>query len=387
MTNWLKKVASIGLVTSSLLFLPGCWDYQKINNKAMVYGISVDPIQDHPELLSFTFQIPLLGSEGTSADDTSSVGTDGGGGNTTSLSYRNFTVDARGMSDALAKAQLQYSKAFYLSNLQTVVMNDQLNAEQIQGVMSELTRSTNVDKLAYLFFSKQPAREIFESKSASAPADAISEFLAISLKSYGYTTRTHLWEFWRDLKGNGIDPQVPLVKTTDEGFKIYGLLGFHDTRPTIELSADDALYFNFIAEPMTNVVMWVKDGNRWFEVGQIKTRRKITASLENGKAVLHASVRIRGSLLQDETNGRVPLTDAESEHYQRALEAQVRDSSIQVLHQLQKEQLDLYGFGRYVFVHHPSTEAFIEKKWPQTFADAKPEFDIKVTIFQKGNLL
>lgn len=385
MNGRLQKWLSVGLVTLSILFLPGCWDYQKINNKALVYGIGIDPVKGQPEKLSYTFQIPLLGQSGDESGS-SSVGATSGGESSAS-SYRNFTVEARGMSDALSQAQLQYSKMFFLNNLQAIVVNDKLTGVQVRSAISELMRSISVDKLAYVFFSPELASKIFEAKTTAAPADTISEFLAISLKSYGLTTRTHLWEFWRDLTGVGVEPQVPLVKTTGNGLEIYGLMGFRGTRPTIQLSADDTLYFNCVAESVSHMVIWVKDGQKWFEVGQLHSKRSLSASVKDGKPVLHARIRMRGMLMQDESDGRKELSNAEMEHYQAVAAGQIRQRSTEVFHELQAKKIDLYGFGRFIFIHKPSTEKFIKQKWPDMFAKAKPEFDIKLTLSQKGTLM
>lgn len=385
MNGRLQKWLSVGLVTLSILFLPGCWDYQKINNKALVYGIGIDPVKGQPEKLSYTFQIPLLGQSGDESGS-SSVGATSGGESSAS-SYRNFTVEARGMSDALSQAQLQYSKMFFLNNLQAIVVNDKLTGVQVRSAISELMRSISVDKLAYVFFSPELASQIFEAKTTAAPADTISEFLAISLKSYGLTTRTHLWEFWRDLTGVGVEPQVPLVKTTGNGLEIYGLMGFRGTRPTIQLSADDTLYYNCVAESVSHMVIWVKDGQKWFEVGQLHSKRSLSASVKDGKPVLHARIRMRGMLMQDESDGRKELSNAEMEHYQAVAAGQIRQRSTEVFHELQAKKIDLYGFGRFIFIHKPSTEKFIKQKWPDMFAKAKPEFDIKLTLSQKGTLM
>ncbi|WP_456057549.1 Ger(x)C family spore germination protein [Alicyclobacillus dauci] len=60
-----------------LLFLPGCWDYTKINERAQILGIGVDPSGSSTNRLRYTFQVPNL-EQGSQSKEGQATG--GGGG-------------------------------------------------------------------------------------------------------------------------------------------------------------------------------------------------------------------------------------------------------------------------------------------------------------------
>ena len=370
--------------TACLFFLPGCWDYQKINDRAPVIGIGVDPVRDDTRRMSYTFQIPIF-EESSTGGGTPGSGSSGGG--SSAEQYQDFTVTSHGLVEALRLAQLQYPKVFYLSNLQVVVMSDHLASSQIRSVTSELERTPTVDKLTLICFTAQAAKDILESKGEQIPADSLDRSLGTGLKQHAYTTRTRLWEFWRDWKAIGIDPQTPVVQSTDSKIRLHGMLVLSDTTPKVQLSPADTLYFNLVAGSVRGVAIWVEDGNRSFEVGELQSRGNISASIVHGKPELRAVIRVRGVIMQDETRDETILTTSEIARYRKVMEREMQAHAEKIVRQLQQQQTDAYGFGRYILIHDPSMQTLISTQWPKMFADAKVDIQVKVIQLHKGTLM
>jgi spore germination protein KC len=387
MRRWRRRFTRFGLLCASAFLLAGCWDYQKINERAQVIGIGVDPLGKDSRLLSFTFQVPILAASGPT----------GGGGagpspsqSSSTAKYQNFTVRAYAIADALSKAQMLYDKSLYLSNLQTVVLNRRLSGQQIQSVVAELMRDPHVDKLAWLVFSPESSsKEVLEWNNFTAPADIVDRFLSVGLKQHGYTVRTRLWQFWRDANRIGLQPLVGMVTKTGKGhgIQVYGSIAFDRMNPKAVLKPRDTLYINFVKGQVINISMWVKNGRKAFEITDLESSSKISTTMEQGIPVLHARIKVRCNLSQDEDRGTVLLTQDEILRYEKVAARQIQEGVLRTLQTLQRRRLDVYGFGRYYFIAHPRAKEAIEKNWAEWFSRARADVDVNVQIERKGNLI
>jgi spore germination protein KC len=385
-SRWGNALA-VAVVCVSSFTLTGCWDYQKINDRAQIIGIAIDPVENQPRQLSITLQVPVFDSkEGKGADVQQTTGESATIPGATKT-YRNFVTRGQGVSDAISKAQMHYDKMFYLGNIQSIVLNQQLTNEQVRKVVSELVRTPSLDKLAWILVSQQSARDIFEAQSASAPADTLDRFLGANLQQHGYTTRTRLWEFWRDAQSLGIQPRAGLVRSLKTGLQVYGMVAFQNMGPSLEVQPHDTLYFNLVNDKVNRMAVWVQDGDRSFEVGDLKSKAKLSVTMQGKSPVLHAKIKGTAIVLQDETDGQTQLTSAEMHRYEGLLEKQVETEGKRVLQRFQQNKVDAYGFGEYVFLHNPSTQKFIQTQWPDAFAEAKSDIQVKITLLRKGSLM
>ncbi|WDL96059.1 Ger(x)C family spore germination protein [Alicyclobacillus sp. ALC3] len=385
MKTTLHKLAVCASSIVCLMFIPGCWDYQKINDRAPVIGIGVDPVPNQPKMMSYTFQIQVF--DKSTSEGNSDQGEGSSGGASSSAEHQNFTVRARGVQDGLRYAQLQYPKTFYLSNIQSVVMSEKLTGGQIQSVITELERSPTVDKLAFVCFTPESAKDVMDTPGRVAPADAIDRVLGSSLKQHAFTTRTRVWQFWRDWKEFGVEPQAPIVITEDSHVQMRGMLALRDLTPTEQLSPAETLYFNLVASSVNQIAVWIDDRGSSFEVGHIQSNRRISASMLHGVPVLHAIVRVNGVIVQDETRNEKILTNPEIERYRKVMEEEMQRKATEAVQRLQQQRDDAYGFGRYILVHDPSTRRVVSTRWPEMFARARVDIKVKVTRLQKGTLM
>lgn len=377
MTPLLSKLFLLSGACLAILFLPGCWDYQRINDRAEIIGIGVDPAKHSTSQLSYTFQVPLFGQ--------SSGGTPSGAA--ASNKFLDFTVAAQGMADAIAKAQLTYNRVFYLGNLECIILNECLDQEQIKRVVSEVMRDPSTDKTSYLLFSSQPTVKLFSLHGEEPTAESINRFFMIGAKQNGYTVRMRLWQFWTIQHAVGHDLSAGLIRIENGSLQIYGLLPFRGNRPLAEVSANDALYYNLMNASSDHAAVFVKDEHKSFEMGDLHGHSHISTSLKGGVATLHADVRLDGIVLQDETHGDQILTDAEMRRYEKVAARDLQRRCGRVLHALQQERSDIYGFGYYLVVHDPRTKEYVSDQWPEVFAHAKTDVQIHVSLGRKGNIM
>lgn len=378
MTRVLSKIVALCSACAMILFLPGCWDYERINDRAEIIGVGVDAVKNNPQKLSYTFQVPLFGGPSASGPSTNGSAAD---------KFLDFTVDAQGMADAMAKAQLTYNRIFYLGNLECVILNKHLKEDQIMRVISELMRDPSTDKTSYLLFSPQSTVDVLKLKGEEPTAESIDRFFTIAAKQNGYTTPTRLWEFWTTEYSLGHDPHAGLVRIEKGRLKMYGLIPFRGTKPLPEISSEDALYYNLVNGNSNHVALWVEDGHKAFEIGSIHGYSKLSTSWKGKIPILHADIRLDGILLQDETLGEQKLTDGEMRRYEEVAAQLIQQKCIHSLEVLQKERTDIYGFGECTVYHQPLTKRIVQQHWTDLFAHGIPDIQVRVAIDRKGSIM
>ena len=367
MNSRLSIVLKSCWIVGVTLFLPGCYDYEKINDRAQIMGIGVDPVQGTSDLLSYTFQVPELGLGGGSADQSSGNPGPGAMG-----PNRNFTAQAHSVSEAIALAQLKYDKMFYLGNLECVVLNRQLNSNAIQHVVNELMSTRPTDKLAWIPVTPDLAQAVLNCQnSEEAPAEMMDRWLGATVSQYGHATRTRLWQFWRDTRLLGVQAHTGLVKIEGNKLVIYGMQAFHGTTPTFELTPTETLYYNFIEGRVSGLSMSIGEHPHLFDVRDVSCRSKQFVLQQGATATLGVRIRVKGTLVTNISDRTESLSDRDMQKYEGLMAAEIQKKAYAVIQKLQQNHVDSIGFGRTLLLSHPAAESNIDTKWTSCLPRAR----------------
>lgn len=367
------------LLVSVLGFLPGCWDYQRINYRDQILGIGVDTAAENSSELEYTFQIPTF----------ESAGGQGGGtltGPTSSKQYKNVSVVGKSLADAMSHAQTELDKNLFLGNLQTVVLGRNLNSNQVNKVIAELMRNPQIDRLAYVLIASNKAQDIYNIKTQETPADMISSSFDGSVTEVGYCTRTRIWQFWRDKLEAGVEPLVGLVDAGGDHLNMSGMVAFRGTDPVLELSPDDALAVNFLRNDVKRINMAFRTEIGTISIGNVTATSHLSvvnSSLSSPR--LSAFVRVNGILLQDDIKESTrTVTTSVIAHYEQVVEKELEERISRAFNLAQAKGCDVFGYGIRVLVRHPGEIATIDQKWSDAFKKAKFTVQVKMDITKKG---
>ncbi|MCL6637378.1 MAG: hypothetical protein K6T26_05470 [Alicyclobacillus sp.] len=241
MHRW-RRLARWVLACGLLITLPGCWDYQRINYRESIIGIGLDPAPDQPNQLRFTFQSPVFANAGQQGQGAGQPQAPSQASSTSS--FRNYTVVARSLHEAITNAQVQADKQFFLGNLQAIVFNRNISPEMLRKVISELIRDPTVDNLAFILATDDSATELMNSGANAAPSDRIDRLLEESVRQHAHMVRTRLWEVWRDQETSGRAVRVGMVHAGNE-LSVGGLLALQQAKPILELTPEDVMGYEF----------------------------------------------------------------------------------------------------------------------------------------------
>lgn len=376
----MKQVAKTPLLVFTslcLLFLSGCGDYRKINDRAQVIGIGVDPIENDPAHLRYTFQIPNLEHEGLSSGPSMSA----------NLDYKNFVVDGVSLHTALAKAQTEYNKGFFFGNLESVVLNTHLTERNYLHVTEQLMRDETADKMASMIATNVPAQDILSVKTTTPPATTLESMWQVSLAQRGYTANERLWRFWRDAETVGLQTHLPLVEIDGDNLHIDGTELFIGYTPTSSMSSDDTVFYNLMARKLHHLNLTIPDKDKTFDIKYTKSKSKISVSILHGRPVLHDKIRVHAALASNEDHGESPVSQAEFHRYEQVMNVYFRQECTRVLRELQDKQIDVIGFGQWFAISNQDQIERVRANWGQMFRNATVDIQVTSHIVHSGNLL
>ncbi|MFX4301136.1 Ger(x)C family spore germination protein [Alicyclobacillus tolerans] len=388
-----QKILTLSFTTVITLFLPGCWDYHRINDRAQVIGIAVDAVPKQPQLIQYTFQVPLF-SDPESRGKVGGIRAGEGGKqpsatNASSDKFRNFTEVAPTLMQAITHAQMHYDRNFYFNNLESVILSEKLKTSTIEKVLAALMRSGNIDKMAFVAFSRDPAKDILAVEASSPPADVMERILGGDLKQIAYVARTRLWEYWRDFVSIGVDPHAPTVKVDPDGNLMFsGLYAVNRGKQSVNLTPEETMMFNLINNQIKNASLWVNYGGQPFELSFMRgSGRFFVTNVPSSHPVLHIRATVRAQLAQDPNWGLENVSQKELYQDEWRASQQMDEEIRATIEKLKNKDLDILGFGQQVSVLHPRLKSYIEHDWGRAYKQAQIDVKVRMLINYKGNLM
>ncbi|WP_169793980.1 Ger(x)C family spore germination protein [Alicyclobacillus acidiphilus] len=368
------------IVLCLLLCLPlsGCWDYHRVNDRAQVTGIAVDPDPDNSHHVIFTLHVPIFSQSSNSSGSNMS-------GSGSAKHYKNFTVSCGTLSTALSELQTRNSKEFYLASLQVLILNEHLQDKQIERVVASIMGNMSSDKLAFIFMTPETAAGFLSGSSIDEPVDDLVNVFS-RVRQSGYTVRRRTWEFWRDTTQPGINPTTAMLRSSPEGFDVGGAVVFEGFQPVCELPMQDVVYYNIILGKLKNMAISFEYNDSDFELLHIKSTSKRFVRQVHGHLQLVLKILLKGDLDVNATNGEIEVSPQDMQLYEKAVETTVEQHTIEVIRACQRNKVDPFGFGLRDMVVHPKDASIISNHWSTLFSSAQIDVRVKAEIGHKGAL-
>lgn len=370
--------------------LSGCWNYNELDELALVTGISIDKGNEG-------FTVNYMISNASKSDAKSS-------GNETG------TVIYEGSGSTLSKAveniNQKLPKVPYLSHLEVVVISEEVAKDDILDTMDFLLRNPECRKEIYVLISnKVDAKDVLSilTPLESFPSENIKSNITSSPTSPTTTTTIKYSEFLKMLIEEGIDPSLGVVElegnvnkgqsqesndksrqdaiiklTTTAIFRNNKLIKFTDENESVAINILNNRLDNMYLETEYNgdsVVTYITS---------IKVKKKV--QIENNIPKLAIEVSGDGSLL--EVNSKIDLQEPKTINSLKS-EAEEKLNSIlyTVINIMKEEKTDVLGIGNYIYKYKNNYWKSIKNGWDD---EILPNLDVKIksniNLSSKGSL-
>lgn len=277
----MKKIILLIVI---LFGITGCYDYQELNNRAIVSGISIDYEEDQ-----YIVNYEILNNKKSNT--------------TEGQSNKAYLVEGTGETivEAFINAGDKISKETYLSHLKVLVLSEIAAKEKLRDIVDYMLREPNIRNIFLPVIAKNcSAKEILESATEEEPV--ISEKINSLIDNNKYNENTAITidfdGFMDKLEDERIDPVITSIDLVDGLPSLAGIAIFESGKLKSILSLESASIYNVLTNESANHHLKIpcedKDGYIIINLYQNKK-----TDFEITEDTLKISSKLKASVLKD----------------------------------------------------------------------------------------
>lgn len=339
--------------------LSGCWDRLEIEDRAVILGLAIDPMQkDEVESVTgpsavgsvpgykITAQVAIPGRISLGPGE-------GSAGGSSERPVWVLTATGKTFDDAMNILQKDLADRIFLGHLGVIIINQKLGQEQgIKDLQDYLRRNAEVRRLAWMVISEGEAKQTMEAapKLERVPTLYLSGTLDHAVQ-LGKIPNEFLGKFWSDEDSLGEEPVLPLISVKDsERISLEGLALFKEYRLVGTANPLETMAYMQLTNQRKGgyaLAVPMQDGNETKSVSLRATNRSTRIRLHpvNGQPNFSTYTRIEINI--EESTSREPLQNQIPTLEHRASTA-VMQKQEEFLLKLKALRTDSIGFGERV---------------------------------------
>lgn len=386
MKAFMYKITKIFLTVSSLLLLPGCWDYESIANRASVIGMGVDPSDNDPQKILITIQYPILSQSGGQTEGAQ----EGGTGSTSS--FKNLSTECYSISEGLRQLQQKMDHQIDMAQLRDIVVSSKLSPKMMGSAIAQTIRMPKMNRLAFLCTTNDSARDVMSVKGTDTSP---MEFLvkAKEVHQRGFILQKPLWQYWRDENQIGIEPVIAMVKvgtdkdTGKDTLELNGSEAYKHNQPTIELNPYETFYLNMLSAKVRDMALDVPVKGGVFSLEELRSNNGLEVKGTPDNLTLIDHISVRATLGKVTTTTEATSRETDLRHLEQQASNYLENQLTSTLKKFQAQKDDVVGFGRIYLQRHPEDDTKMKQEWNDVFSRAKLDIKVNVAITSRGMLI
>lgn len=368
----MRKFHFLLIIVSLILVLSGCWDRTEINDLAYVVATGVDKGQK--QRYRFSVQVPLPSSLG-------GAGSSGGGGGTSGEGP--FFVargTGRNLQEGMEDIQARLSRELYFAHRRVLIIGEEQARAGIMEILNSVFIQPQSRLSTFLIVSKGDAVKLLkaEPKMEQFSAEAIRE---MAKTGSDQTVK----DVMQDIDRPGQEAIVPLIETTGTMKKDKN--GKEVLMDSFAVFKGDKLSF-ITNHRESHGILWLiekmnkkdysfsvsKDKEMTVRIINQNVHRRFTTV--NGRPKFDLSVRVTGTLLENEPNLRIE--DPKTYHFIiDKMEQKIKQDIQIILKHSHSHGVDVNGFGWYLFKKQNQKW---ENNWKNGWEDLLPNLKVNVKV-------
>jgi len=380
----LQAVMRLILACALLIPITGCWDRVEVNDLALVMAAGIDTKTDRTIELSIQVYVPRAAATGGMGGTSNQVSK---GGQTLVHSATGTTI-----SDAMSKLQSRLPRRIFWGHNEVFIFGEAEAKKGIRSHIDFITREPQVRGNAYLFVSKQKAKDILallpplERDSAEVLKEMVRSDIGINVN-----TSKILEMMTGDAKAAAIPyieilpPQANEQQNTTNPyitgtavFKRDKMIGRIDDKVT-----RGVLWFR--DELKRAIVTLIPQGEREeISMNLLRAQSKLIPSIKNGRWIITVKAKTEDDIIENGTHLDVSSPEV-IDKLEKALTDDVKRKMNAALNQLQKKMnADIIGFAEAFHRKYPQQWKKAKNRWDEIFPHVEVQMDVNAAVRRPG---
>ncbi|SDT28659.1 spore germination protein KC [Paenibacillaceae bacterium GAS479] len=285
------------------------------------------------------------------------------------------TIDAKEISEGLRILKSHVDKEIDLGHCKVFVLGDELARDDITAATEWMIRRRDIQSSAFVAVGYPDGMSILKKMPLSERYSGNTLFLTFGsdgTKS-SFIRPEKLFDLFRRINEHGMDPYLPLIRVSKNGYEVDQLNLLDKKRIRLLLSADETQLFNQIDKETINSTFKTtyKDNSVMLAVTDLRVQYKIQR-LPDGRGKLSMHIHIGGTIEE----GPNDILSQHSEEVERKLAQDVEKNTVKLLKRIQRAGVDPLHFGLRYRATHKSSTAFEE--WQELYPTM--QFDVHSTV-------
>ncbi len=374
----------------SIFLLTGCWNYNELNDLALISGISIDK-DEEGFIVNYMISNSSKSESKSNSNETSTILYEG----------RGSTI-----SKATENINQKLPKIPYLSHVEVIVISEEVAKNDMLKAMDFLLRNPESRKEIYLLVSKDvKAKDTLSilTPLESFPSDNIKSNITSSTNEIATTSTIKYSEFLAELIQRGIDPTLGVIEVEgniergqnqesndnarqDAIIKLTSSAIFKNEKLVYITTQDESTAIDILNKKLQNIYIETECNNEKIVTYITSIDAKTKVKIENNKPKVTIDVKGDGSLI--EVNCKVNLEDSKIiEEIQQQVEEKLKTFLYQGINICKKYKTDTFGFGNKIYKVNPKYWKSIEEKWnDELLPQLDVEIKISIDLYSKGSL-
>lgn len=348
-----------------LLFIPlllsGCYDYNELNDLAIVSGIGIDYEDNEYKVI---FEIVSTKKEGES------------GGSGSSSTY-NVSASGSTVAEAFANNGSNMDKVGYFDHIETVVINEEIAKNHLEDVAEYLVRGSKIRNEFVLVIAKDTsAEDIIKATSKEKPIAAtfIVDMLRYSESSNSAGYYVPFTKILGNILTGGEDAMVSVVSLDDKDIIMEGMAVFKDFKLAYIFDNNDAAILNMLNNYQGRTVFFEhKCGEQQQTVISIY-ESKLEIAPANDKLMIKGVLNAR---INEENCGYDLKSEDAYKELQTVFKQVIEEDIRKVINKLKLAESNALNIGKAYYNKYRKPDYF---KW----LNQNIEFDLNLKVNKKG---
>lgn len=368
----LRKIILAGLLSIAIFVVSGCWDMVDIDRRFFVGNIGIDKAAVDDKL-KVEFTMPIVRK-------ISGEGGQGGGGGGSTIASVSTVSDS--IHAAARQMSHRLSRRLFFEHTRVILIGEEAARDGIEGVVNFLSRNTEVNRRGRIMVVKGKAEDALKVKNEYETLLAM--YIANIFENWTFCSKfieITIDDFMKSVystQGNVLLPRLTpgKIDVSIGGaavIKNYKLVGWLDENETLGV--------NFVLGKVRGGDLTFKQQGEDYPV--VMSIVQISTKTELVEAGTYPKFKISPRIVADivETPVDMKIDASMIKSLEKDLEEKVNQIILKGVKKLQKEfQVDLLGFGEYLYKYRPGIWEYYREDWENIFPHVEVVVDTKATI-------